>query len=105
MYEVDNLEDLYNGIINDKDLTNKEKIKELESIIQIISNFSCYNDFKTNCPYSEVFSIDEENRSIEIECKYSDTFKTVNDNLDRFDYCPYSKLESDCLSMIHLLIK
>lgn len=95
---IDKLNDIYNAIINNDNISKQNKIKLLLSLQDYIKNYSCYKKGKTSCPYSSIKKVDlydNDNKETMIMCNYFNIAACSYNDLDINNIldCPIKSLK------------
>lgn len=70
---IDELNDIYNNLINNDNISSETKRKVLSNLLNNIKDYTCYKDEEISCPYATIKSeelFDNNNKEIIVLCNY-----------------------------------
>lgn len=93
IYTIQEMNNLYNEIVNSETLSFEQKKKTLQLLLSKIEKYHCYKDGNSACPYS--IHLSEEYEMVEFVCDYLNKSGYYNKTQisNRMVLCPISEVE------------
>lgn len=102
IYTIQEINNLYNEIVNSETLSFEQKKKTLQLLLSKIEKYHCYKDGNSACPYS--IHLSEEYEMVEFVCEYLNKSGYYNKTQisNRMVLCPISGVEDQINTFLNI---